>query len=342
MPRFLCVSALLAAIAVGSGCWSPSVTNPWSFEDPPAVVPAEGLARPPEPSRTVIAVADFENPTPSPLGWDDIGAEIAAALRRTLLNESGFDVRIHPPPSGSTPSPKPWSKAKAKRVSAAELGGVQYVLTGKVTDFHHTKELPKGIARWSVIMRKNEAVSAIEWKLVDVLENRVVAADHIYGVAKASGKNVERQYKNLHVSNYMFWSSPLGHASRKAIERTVNRIQEILPERSRRVILAKRLGIRKVEVDGGWVFGINEGETYYLYRQDETGAVVEPVLDPATLRPLSVKIDKAQKEKATGWLMGKLPLDVELGQIMLSSHAPGTPPVQSTLTSAADLHADDG
>jgi hypothetical protein len=264
MPRFLCVSALLAAIAVGSGCWSPSVTNPWSFEDPPAVVPAEGLARPPEPSRTVIAVADFENPTPSPLGWDDIGAEIAAALRRTLLNESGFDVRIHPPPSGSTPSPKPWSKAKAKRVSA------------KVTDFHHTKELPKGIARWSVIMRKNEAVSAIEWKLVDVLENRVVAADHIYGVAKASGKNVERQYKNLHVSNYMFWSSPLGHASRKAIERTVNRIQEILPERSRRVILAKRLGIRKVEVDGGWVFGINEGETYYLYRQG-----------PSSIRPPS-------------------------------------------------------
>ena len=134
----------------------------------------------------------------------------------------------------------------------------------------------------------------------------------VLAIARAGRRSTNKQYAGLRPSAYLFWGTPMGKAAHQAINRSVSRIKAILPERSRRVLIAKRLTDRTVEVAVGWAFGVVEGQSYYLYRQDLTGTILEPIHDPATRRPLMVKIEKAAKESATGWLLGKPPLDVEL------------------------------
>ncbi len=249
------VAAALAVSGYGvsGGCSTPS--NPFRFSKPPAVAAGSDYARPHESDRTVIAVAPFANPDKPRLDWPDLGLKVSEAMRRTLLNEGDFVVRTGPDIDKLVSARGFGSKGGAKGVAPVD---VDFILTGKVTDFHHTAWLPKDASRWSFFWRRTEAVVAIDWKVIDVRTRRVVAADHTYGNHDASGKTKpEESYYGLDISTYLFWNTPLGKASRKAIDKSIKRMRAMLPARlGDPTVVQVRSGGRKITVEGGWSWGL--------------------------------------------------------------------------------------
>ncbi len=300
------------------GCARP--TNPWVYAQPPAVS-VSGVARPVERGRTVIAVAPFTNPDLPQLDWPDVGAELARAMRRSLYNDTDFEVRIAPDIEQAVSDPT-FLGRKSKRRPVE----VDFVVIGQVTDFHHTAALPKEASRWGLILRRKEAVVAIEWKVVDVRARRVVAADHTYGTAKASGgKSIPELYAGLDVSAYLFWNTPLGRASHEAIDNTIERMRDVLPSFvGEQPTITAVLAPRKVSVQGGWKWGLAEGQEYYLVFPGEGDDSPQPVRDVDTGRPLVVQITDVNKGTAEAWLLGKPAPGVDIRGVVLLTQ-PGPP-----------------
>ena len=88
-----CAALAMAVLGETAGCARP--TNPWVYAEPPAVK-LTAAARPVQSGRTVVAVARFANPDVPQLDWPTVGAEMSSALRRSLYNETDFEVRIAP------------------------------------------------------------------------------------------------------------------------------------------------------------------------------------------------------------------------------------------------------
>jgi curli biogenesis system outer membrane secretion channel CsgG len=291
------------------------------YAEPPAV-PVTASAAPVEPGRTVIAVAQFTNPDAPQLDWPDVGAEMTRAMRRALYNDTDFEVRIAPQIEQSASKPA-FLDRKTKRDRPVE---VDFVIIGQVTDFHHTAGLPKDASRWGLFVRRHEAVVAIEWKVVDVRAGRVIAADHTYGTAKASRKkSIAELYEGLDLSAYLFWNTPLGRASHAAIDKTIVAMRKVLPTYvGEQPTIMEVLAPRKVSVQGGWKWGLAEGQEYYLVLPVEGGGPPQPVRDADTGQPLVVKIIDVNKGSAEAWLIGKPAPDVDLRGAMLLTQ-PGPP-----------------
>ena len=335
----------LAIVAGGvGGCSSFSVSNPWSFDRPPAVAGAGDSARPARGDRTVIAVARFGNPSASQLRWRDVGAGMSDALRRALLNEGEFEVRIDPQIERLLSQSAP-----QQRQVDGSAANVDFIVTGKVTDFHHTAALPAQVSRRGLFGTRSEAVVAIQWNLVDARTRRVVASDHIYGTARAgTDPQIKEMYSGVAFGSYLFWSTPLGRASRQAVERTMDRIREKLPSYAGDPRIVKRDGMRKVILVGGWAWGLTKGQKYYIYaaHPDEvaTAASPRPIFDPDTGRPLMVRINRVGKESSTAWLLGKSPVEVDLRGAFLSRDQPASPdgPAPAGDAVLADVGEEDG
>ena len=313
---FLKIAATVVLVAV-AGCARP--TNPWVYAKPPAVS-VSVIARPVQRGRTVIAVAQFTNPNRPQLDWPDVGAELARAMRRSLYNDTDFEVRIAPEIEQAA-SNLTFLEEKSDHRPVE----VDFVVIGQVTDFHHTAALPKEASRWGLILRRNEAVVAIEWKVVDVRAGRVVAADHTYGTAKASGKkSIPELYEGLDVSAYLFWNTPLGRASHDAIDNTIERIRDVLPSFvGGQPTITAVLAPRKVLVQGGWKWGLAEGQEYYLVIPGEGDNPPQPVRDVDTGQTLVVQITDVNKGTAEAWMLGKPAPGVDIrGAVLLTQPGP--------------------
>lgn len=302
---------LAVAIAVAAAACGCSVRNPWLYAEPPAI-DAEGLKEPPPLGRTVIAVEPLGNPASSPAGWSNVGAGMTEIVRRALLNGTDFDVRIQTPPKAQSPAP------------ARDRGGaarVDYLLTGRVTDFNHTSNLPREIRRWGFFGLRTEAVAAIEFRLLDVRRGEVVAADHVYGACNCGRKPVKDQYVGLDVNSYVFWSTPLGRASGKAVDRLVKRVRELVPPHSGDPTITAVSG-RRVSLLGGTLLGVAAGQDYFVYIAESPGDAPHPVSDPDTGLPLGVRIERARPDGATAWLRGSPPAGCELRGAVLRREGP--------------------
>ena len=161
-------------------------------------------------------------------------------MRRAIYNDGDFEVRIAPGIEQKVSAP---GFLQSQRPVSASPVEIDYVIVGKVTDFHHTAALPKDASRWGLFGRRKEAVVAIEWRVVDVQARRVVAADHTYGTAEASRKkSVEELYAGLDVSAYLFWNTPLGRAAHQAVDKSIERMRELLPNPAALQRFAAQLG----------------------------------------------------------------------------------------------------
>jgi hypothetical protein len=266
------------------------------YAEPPAVS-VNAYARPARTGRTVLAIAEFGNPDSPQLDWPDVGIEMTKAMRRAIYNEGEFEVRVAPEVEHMVMQP---GFLRSKAPARAEPVEIDYVLVGKVTDFHHTAALPKDASRWGLFGRRKEAVVAIEWKVVDVRARRVVAADHTYGAAEASRKkSIEELYEGLDVSAYLFWNTPLGRAGHDAVDNTIDRMRELLPSHSsgQQPTVLQVMGPREVSIHGGWKWGLVEGQELYVAEQVDGGMPL-PIYDVDTGRPLKVRIRSKAPEEA--------------------------------------------
>ena len=146
------VAAMAAGGSMGAGC-STSIYNPWTFNKPPTKA-QQDLARRKVADRTVVVVAEFGNPTKPPVAWSDIGRTMSDAVARTMFDQGRFEVRINPNLAAAVGTTLDRSSKSAAeqlaRLSRANPD-VHYVVTGRVTDFHHTGDLPRQVRRWGLL-----------------------------------------------------------------------------------------------------------------------------------------------------------------------------------------------
>jgi curli biogenesis system outer membrane secretion channel CsgG len=332
----IAVSLVLVAAGLGStGCARPR--NPWVYAEPPAVS-VNAYARPAKTGRTVLAIAEFTNPDAPQLDWPDVGLEMTQAMRRAIYNEGEFEVRVAPEVEQMVMQP---GFLRSKGPTGVVPLEIDYVLVGKVTDFHHTAALPKDASRWGLFGRRKEAVVAIEWRVVDVRARRVVAADHTYGTAGASRKqSIDEMYAGLDVSAYLFWNTPLGRAGHKAVDNTIERMRELLPSHtSGQPTVLKVMGAREVSIKGGWKWGLAEGQELYVTEQRK-GQMPQPIYDIDTGRPLKVRIRHVRKDSSTAWLLGKAPPEVRLEGAALSPATPAADDDLAERDALADIRGD--
>jgi curli biogenesis system outer membrane secretion channel CsgG len=307
---------------------------------PPPAVSVNAYARPVNDGRTVVAVAEFANPDSPQLDWPDVGLEMTKAMRRAIYNEGELEVRIAPKIEQKVSAP---GFLKSEGPVAGSPVEVDYVIVGKVTDFHHTAALPKDASRWGLFGRRKEAVVAIEWRVVDVQARRVVAADHSYGTAEASRKkSIDELYDGLNVSAYLFWNTPLGRAAHMAVDRSIERMRELLPSRAAgQPTVLQVMGPREVSIKGGWKWGLAEGQELYVTEQPE-GQMPRAIYDADTGRPLMVRIRTVRKDGSTAWLLGKAPTETRLEGAILSTAPPSFADDLAERDALADIRGDDG
>jgi hypothetical protein len=351
MHRQTAISVTLAAVAAGlltAGCSRPK--NPWSYAEPPAVALVRA-SNPAQPGHLLIAVADFTNPIAPQLPWPTVGPEMSRAMRRTLF-KNGYQVRIAPDIEKKVSTPGFMTTKPQPSGSPPE---VDYVMIGQVTDFHHTAALPKDASRWGLIGRRHEAVVAVEWKLVDVRNHKLIAIDHTYGTAESSRKkNVAELYVGLDPSAYLFWNTPLGRAAHAAIDNTILRMQKILPANSpppglisaapavasaggpvvasASPMVVQAVAPRQLSVSGP---GLVEGQEYYLTLLDP-GGTRRAVRDCDTGKPLVVTIGPVSKDTAEGWVLGKAAAGLDLRGAVLAHELPPEPADPAAARAAAD------
>jgi curli biogenesis system outer membrane secretion channel CsgG len=309
------------------------------YAEPPAVS-VNAYVRSVKAGRTVVAVAEFANPDAPQLDWPDVGLEMTKAMRRAIYNNGNFEVRIAPEIEQKVSMP-------GFLRSQGPVGGspveVDYVIVGKVTDFHQTAALPRDSSRWGLFGRRKEAVVAIEWRVVDVRARRVVAADHTYGTAEASRKkSIDELYAGLDVSAYLFWNTPLGRAGHQAVDKTIERMRELLPfQVAGQPTVLQVMGPREVSIKGGWKWGLAEGQELYVAEQQE-GRPPQPIYDVDTGRPLMVRIRNVRKDGSTAWLLGKAPEGQVLKGAILSPAPPLAVDDLAERDALADIRGRDG
>ena len=133
-----------------------------------------------------------------------------------LLQRSELDVWIDP--RGSRRTDSTIRSAGPRSPEAAPR--VDYVITGRITDFHHAVEPAQ---RGLFGSKKPQAIVAIDFQIVDTRTGRVVAADHVSGVEASDGYTDKSDYTDFDFGSYAFWATPLGRATETALDKAATR-----------------------------------------------------------------------------------------------------------------------
>ena len=107
-------------------------------------------------------------------------------------------------------------------------------------------------------------------------------------------------------------------------------MHELLPSHVSGLPTVARVdGPRKLKLNGGWAWGLTEGQEFFVAERHE-GQRPRTICDADTGLPLVVRIGDVKKEASTGWLLGKAPPGTQLEGAVLTGQvlAPAETPVQ--------------
>ncbi len=357
---FPCLVIAVACVVLG-GC---AGRSPWTFTTPPTRVEPNPVMRANQ--KTIVVVSTFADPTNAPPHAVGIGRYLSEAFSRALLNDGKYDVWINPalileaeriaqarPVDRSTPAAGTRGPQiggpdtnialtgvteQGRRVSSDQ---VHFVVLGKVTDFQYTGDLPRQVSRWGVFGPRNEAIVAIDLRIVDMQSRRVVGADHIRAMVPAGGTDARELHSAVPFDSYLFWSTPLGRASKEAVQTAVAQTDRVVPPVLLDPRIEQMIAWRRVSIAGGSMAGVNKGqELFVLVREknadDPSGGRWVPARDAHTDEPLRVRIDTVERRHSTGWLLGERPVELNLRGALLSLELPTArdEPVQGPLANA--------
>jgi len=296
------------------------------YNKPPRSAASDVAVAPSALAQPLVVLEQFGNPKKASVGWRDIGAGMSTALADELRSRGKQDVVV--------------DAALAKRLSRLDIGddsreerlaevrraypNVRYVVTGQVTDFAHTADLPEDLRRSGLFGgKKSEAIVAIRFVVRDLEAGRIIASDHVYATASAPKDVAPKElYAGMAFGTYMFWSSPLGLASESAIKRAVDVLEEIEPVPSEYLRVVKQIGPRRVQVTVAEHLPVATNDRYFVCVPDPETRALRAVYDVDTESPVEVQIDTVADEGTTAWLIGRPPADVELRGALLSETLP--------------------
>ena len=229
-------------------------------------------------TRPTVAVASFENLVPFPLRWE-LGDGMAAQLTASLSESPRLDVVDRATLNAVLDELELQQDPRFRDEGRAETGrlkNARYLIRGTVVDFTHTagggmhfmRGLLRGRAKGYV------ALVTIVVEVIDV-QSREVDSSTFEGTAWAKEIEIEAVYGGIGFGGRAFRKTPLGKATREAIDKAVAWLEERIASELWTPMVAR--------VDGGQVY-INGGLDRGLVVDEVLELVTsgEPIVDPAT------------------------------------------------------------
>ena len=278
---------------------------------PPAAAPAPRPA-PPGPKKRV-AVIRFENVGrfAQAYGTWDVGGGLAAQLTTALI-DSGHFIVVERAALGDVLREQEMGLEKVvSKETAARVGqvlGAQLLVKGAVTEFEQAAEgggLRLGIGLPGVSLGGGgNTVSAqvgIDLRLNDTSTGQVVRSVRAEGKAARQGIAATIDVRQVSLGGDAFKATPLGHATREAIERAVLMIQAVM-ERIPWTGRVMDVADGQVYINAGQDAAIKAGDAFAVtrvvreLRDPETGAV-RGVIENQVGR---VRVEKVEDKYSVG------------------------------------------
>lgn len=191
---------------------------------------------PPDPRyvQPTIAVLSFENRAPGTAQWR-VGDGIADMLVHALVSTGRYDVIerrelgnvVNEIRMQNDPNFRPQGRAKRGR-----LKNCRYLIKGTVTDFGHVSDHRLGLWHrlWSFREGGSTAVLGMTMYVIDVESGQVLASEAIDERVRAGDVAAKGTYKNVTFGGAVFYQTPLGKATRRAIRTALDRITDTIAQ----------------------------------------------------------------------------------------------------------------
>lgn len=312
----LCVIVLALASACATG--EPESAGAKMLDSQPAATGGTAAIAPPampQGPKKRVAVVRFESTGKfsQKYGDWDIGGGLAAQLT-TALAESGWFVVVERAALSDVLREQEMALEKVvSRESAAKVGqvlGAQLLVKGAVTEFEQDAEggglklgvggLPGGVS----LGGGGNTVSAhvaIDLRMIDTSTSQVVKSVRAEGKGARRGIGASIDTKQVSLSGDAFKNTPLGMATREAINRAVWSVQQTM-ERVPWTGRVMEFADGQIYINAGQDASIKEGDTFIV------SSLVRELTDPETgaVRGIienrlgQMKIEKVEDKFAVG------------------------------------------
>lgn len=309
---------------LSAGC--ASVSNPFSFNEPPGAVGATSAVN--APRRTVIVLGHFENPAVGGVRWRDIGSGMSEAIARSLRSDARYDVRVDDVFAREVEAlvnRAPAQLAEHIGEIRRRAGSVDFVITGRVTDFHHNADLAPETRRRGLFGPRDEAVVALDLRIIDLQTARIASSDHLHGSAAAGSTPVDELYRGIAFGSYLFWQTPLGEATKHTVDAARLRIARVTPRTVTEMRIARITGRREIEVMAGSDHGLERGQTFHVCIRDAATGELRAVEDPVMRLPLTARVTSVNRAAARAILIGEAPASMNPRDAVLTREPPRAP-----------------
>jgi curli biogenesis system outer membrane secretion channel CsgG len=264
----------LSLLVLLAGCSS----NPWAYSS----APGSGSIGNEATQKPVVYIEPFKVGSGVNSKWSGIAPEMQKAFTRALLKTGKFEVAQ--------------SKDSAKQSFAS------FAIESELTDFMHTSDAPESVRRLSWFTEANDAIVALDMTATNLRTGRVVFSDQLVAIVSAGDKKND-QYGSLEFGSYLFWSTPLGEASKDVLNEAVANLASLQGSTPGVVeITSYETGSREVGLSGGDI--LDDGGVYYVGAMDtRTGQFTS--VDDDLGRPLRLRVEHHFFGGNTGWLLSE-------------------------------------
>lgn len=228
----------------------------------------------------VVAVTSFENRAGFEGQWrlgdgmaDLLVSELVSSRNFVVVERQHFEKLTGELQRQQSPLFRPEGKTPVGRMKSA-----QYLIRGIINDFSQTGGSTLGFSILRTIFllgRGHTARVSLTLTLVDVETGQILTSVQSTGLVRTREAFAEATYKGVSFGGEVFFATPLGKATARAIEGGVQQIVRDMPQNPWRPMIS---GIRdgNILINGGKDRGFHEGVEYIAR------GPAEPVTDPAT------------------------------------------------------------
>jgi hypothetical protein len=214
------------------------------------------------------------------------------------------------------------------KVEPDRMRGAQYLIRGVINDFSQSGGGSLSVLAYKVLFFGKGYVARVSLTLtiVAVETGEIVGSVQTEGVARAAEAYVSARYRGIAFGGDVFFKTPLGEATREAIEAGVHGLDGRVPPYLWRPMIAA-VADGKVIVNGGTNHGVREGTLFSV----RTAA--RRITDPATgdvislqpgARVGTIRIEQVQEKAAVARIVDGV--GFERGQWLSSEENVSPPP----------------
>jgi curli biogenesis system outer membrane secretion channel CsgG len=227
----------------------------------------------------VVAVTSFDNRSGFEGQWklgdgmaDLLVTELIRSRNYTVVERQHFENLV-----GEINRQKSGLFRPEGKTPTGRMKGAQYLIRGVINDFSQAGGggLSVAILKFILLGRGHKARVSLTLTLVDIETGQIISSVQSAGLVRTSEAFAQGNYKGVSFGGDVFFATPLGQATQRAIRSGVRAISKEMPRNPWRPMISC---VRNASIilNGGEDRDFREG-TVYVVR-----GPAEPVTDPAT------------------------------------------------------------